>query len=179
MIFRQLLPAIVLMAGLQLHAQTTWHDKLIRALPALGHRNWIVVADPGYPLQSEGGIEVVATNLSQTDLLKAVLDALAGSPHVRPVFYTDAELPFVPEGDALGISAYRAQLATLLTGGAVASAPHETLMTQLENESRNYHVLVLKSTTTLPYISVFMRLEYGYWSADAEKRLRAAMAAKQ
>jgi hypothetical protein len=37
-------------------------------------------------------------------------------------------------------------------------------------------VLVLKTRLTIPYTSVFIRLECGYWSADAEKRLRAAMA---
>jgi hypothetical protein len=29
---------------------------------------------------------------------------------------------------------------------------------------------------TLPYTSVFLQLDCGYWSADAERRLREAMA---
>jgi len=36
-------------------------------------------------------------------------------------------------------------------------------------------VLVLKTTMTIPYSSVFIRLDCKYWSADAEKRLRARM----
>jgi len=84
----------------------------------------------------------------------------------------------VPEQDANGIGAYRAQLATLLKGGETASAPHEQLLAKLDAVSGQYHVLVLKSTTTLPYTSVFIELETGYWSADAEKRLRAAMQPK-
>jgi hypothetical protein len=31
---------------------------------------------------------------------------------------------------------------------------------------------------TIPYTSVFVRLECGYWSADAEKRLREKMAGR-
>ncbi len=41
---------------------------------------------------------------------------------------------------------------------------------------KTFHILVLKTRMTIPYTSVFIRLECGYWSADAEKRLRAAMA---
>jgi hypothetical protein len=108
-----------------------------------------------------------------------VLDALSRARHVRPVFYTAAELPFVPERDANGISACRVQLAALLNGGeVVASLPHDQIMVNMEDVSRSYRVLVLKSTTTLPYTSVFIQLESGYWSPDAEKRLRAAMQPK-
>jgi hypothetical protein len=37
---------------------------------------------------------------------------------------------------------------------------------------------VLKTNMTVPYTSVFIRLDCRYWSADAEQRLRARMAAK-
>jgi hypothetical protein len=85
----------------------------------------------------------------------------------------------VPESDANGIGTYRAQLATLLKGGEViATLPHEQIMGNLQDVSRAYRVLVLKSTTTLPYSTVFIQLDNGYWSQDAEKRLRAAMQRK-
>jgi hypothetical protein len=170
---------ILMAAATQLHAQSTWNDKLVHALPYLGHRNWIVIADPAYPLSSSLGIEVMTTNLSQTDLLSAVLTALSHAPHVRPVFYTAAELPFVREEDAHGIGACRAQIAGLLAGGTiVTSTGQDQLMAKMEEESRSYRVLVLKSTTNLPYTAVFIQLDSGYWSADAEKRLRAAMQPK-
>lgn len=169
-----LLP-LLLMAAARLHAQSSWHEGLIRELPLLGNRNWIVVADSAYPLQTSPGIEVMATDLSQTDLLGAVLDAVAKSPQIRPVFFTDAELPYVSEEDANGIGAYRAQLPTLLKGGEVNSMPHEEILAKMQDASQSYHVLVLKSTARLPYTSVFIQLFCGYWNADAEKRLRAAM----
>jgi len=160
------------------YGQNLWHDELARALPLMGHRNWIVVAEPAFPLVNATGIDVVTTDMSQTDLLTAVLDTLSRARHVRPAFYTDAELPYVAETDALGIGSYRAQLAMLLKGGQVTVLPHDQLMTDLVDVSRGYRVLVLKSTTLLPYSSVFIELDSGYWSADAEKRVRSAMQGK-
>jgi hypothetical protein len=42
--------------------------------------------------------------------------------------------------------------------------------------TKTFHVLVLKTNMKIPYMSVFIRLECGYWSAEAEKRLREKMA---
>jgi hypothetical protein len=176
MTFPRVLFLALLMAAPGLHAQNAWRDQLARALPLMGHRNWIVVGEPAFPLVNSTGIDVVATDLSQTDLLTAVLDAVLKARNVRPVFYTAEELPFVSEQDANGIGAYRAELATLLKGGVVvATLPHDQIMGNVEDVSRSYRVLVLKSTTTLPYTSVFIQLDSGYWTPDAEKRLRAAM----
>jgi hypothetical protein len=167
---------VLLLASTALFAQTAWRDPLARDLPLMGQHNWIVVADPAFPLLTTPGIDVVATDLSQTDLLTAVLDALSRARHVRPVFFTDSELPFVPERDANGIGAFRAQLSILLKGGEInATLPQDQIMGNIQDISGTYRVLVLKSTTALPYTSVFIQLGSGYWSADAEKRLRAAM----
>lgn len=176
MTLRPLLLAVLLTANCRLCAQSSWRDQLARDLPQMGSHNWIVVGEPAFPLVNATGITVVATDLGQTDLLTAVLDAMARAGHVRPVFYTDAELPFVAEQDAVGIGAYRAQLAALLKGGqVVATLPQEQIMGNLEDVSRSYRVLVLKSTTRLPYTSVFIQFDSGYWSADAEKRVRSGM----
>jgi hypothetical protein len=175
----RLLLTVFLMTQMGLHAQGGWRDQLARALPLMGQRNWIVVGEPAFPLMNAPGMDVVATDLSQTDLLTAVMDAVSRARHVRPVFYTDAELPFVQESDANGISAYRAQLVLLLKGAEVTTTlPDIQLMGNLEDISHSYRVLVLKSTTTLPYTSVYIQLDWGYWGPDAERRVRAAMQAK-
>jgi L-fucose mutarotase/ribose pyranase (RbsD/FucU family) len=177
---RLLLPLLLMAGGLltaggHAQAQSTWHDRLAHALPLLGQGNWIVVADPAFPLLTSPGVEVVATDLSQTDLLTAVLNALAGARHVRPVVLTDAELPYITEQDANGIKAYAAQMASLLKGIDASSLPQEQIEAKLEDAAHGFHVLVLKSTTTLPYSSVFIQLDSGYWAPDAERRLRAAI----
>ena len=152
-----------------------WQQHLAHELSHLGHRNWIVVADSAYPLQSGEGIETVATGTEQLTVLKTVLAQLKQSKHVRPVVYLDAELPFVSEEDAPGITGYRNDLKANFISGTTRSLPHEEIIDKLDSSAEKFHVLILKTNMTLPYTSVFIELDCGYWSAEAEARLRAAM----
>ena len=147
-------------------------------MPLLGHRNWIAVVDSAYPLQTSAGVETVETNADQLDVVRMVLDQLRKTKHVRPVVLTDAELKVVPETDAAGVTAYREALSSLLGKTEVQSLPHEEIISKLDEAGKTFHVLVLKTNLTIPYTSVFIRLECGYWSADAEKRLREKMAGR-
>jgi hypothetical protein len=153
-----------------------WRPRLSQELQLMGHRNWIAVVDSAYPLQTSAGIETVETNDDQLDVVKSVLGQIAKSEHVRPVVFTDAELKLVPESDAKGVTAYREALATVLGRSEAQSVPHEEIISKLDEAGKTFHILVLKTRMTIPYTSVFIRLECGYWTADAEKRLRAAMA---
>ncbi|HEX9792807.1 MAG TPA: RbsD/FucU domain-containing protein, partial [Planctomycetota bacterium] len=60
-------------------------DKLEKALakqlPKLGHRNWIVVADAAYPLQSAAGIKTIRTKRKHVKALRCVLEAIAEAGH--------------------------------------------------------------------------------------------------
>ena len=159
-----------------------WRVRLNQQLQLMGHRNWIAVVDSAYPLQTSAGIETIETNDDQLEVVKTVLGQIAKAKHVRPVIFTDAELKLVPESDAKGVTAYREALANLLgkieAGKTeVQSLPHEEIISKLDEAGKTFHILVLKTRLTVPYTSVFIRLECGYWGADAEKRLRAAMAA--
>jgi hypothetical protein len=142
----------------------------------MGHRNWIAVVDSAYPLQTSAGIETIETNDDQLEVVKTVLATIAKAKHVRPVIFTDAELKVVPESDAKGVTAYREALSNLLAKDEPQSLPHEEIISKLDDAGKTFHILVLKTTLTIPYTSVFIRLDCGYWSADAEKRLREAMA---
>ena len=158
-------------------AEAPWREKIDAQVPLLGHRNWIVIADSAYPWQTAPGIETVATNANQVEVIRAVLRVLHHAEHVRPTIYTDAELPHVPEADAKGITLYREELAKVLEGRAVQSLPHEQIIAKLDEAGKTFHVLLLKTTLTIPYTSVFLQLDCGYWNADAEKRLRDALSA--
>jgi hypothetical protein len=57
--------------------------------------------------------------------------------------------------------------------------PHERVIANIDEASRQFHVLVLKTRMAIPYTSVFIRLDCKYWSADAEARLRSRIAAAQ
>jgi hypothetical protein len=153
-----------------------WRVRLNQQLQLMGHRNWIAVVDSAYPLQTSAGIETIETNDDQLAVVKTVLGAIASAKHVRPVIFTDAELKVVPESDAKGVTDYREALSHLLAKDDAQSLPHEEIIAKLDDAGKTFHILVLKTTLTIPYTSVFIRLDCGYWSADAEKRLREAMA---
>ena len=149
----------------------------------MGHRNWIAVVDSAYPLQTSGGIETVETGADQIEVVQTVLESIGKSRHVRPVIFTDAELKLVPESDAAGVTAYRESLSKLMgrtNGGKLEpqALPHEQIISKLDEAGRTFHILVLKSTMTIPYTSVFIRLDCGYWTEEQEKRLRERMGAK-
>ena len=156
-----------------------WRATLDERLPLLGHRNWIVVADSAYPWQASAGIETIGAAEDHVAVVRGVLEAIAGSRHVRPVVHLDAELPLVPEAHAPGITACREALAAALSGIETVSLPHEEVIAALDEAGRSFRILMLKTTLALPYTSVFVRLDCGYWSAEAEKALRAAIAASR
>jgi len=156
-----------------------WRVRLQQELPLLGHRNWIAVVDSAYPLQTSAGIETVETNADQLEVVKTVLEQLAKAKHVRPVIFTDAELKAVPESDAAGVTAYREALTNLVGKMEAQSLPHEEIISKLDEAGKTFHILVLKTRLTIPYTSVFIRLECAYWKPDAEKRLREAMASRK
>ena len=149
---------------------------MAEAMPLLGHRNMILIVDSAYPLQSSPGIETIETNAPQLEVLHHVLNMIDHSVHLQPLIAMDAELPFVPDDDAPGVAAFRTEMADVLRPYPVQSSPHETLLGMVDKTSAHYNVLVLKTTMTLPYTSVFITLDCRYWGADAEKRMRARMA---
>lgn len=159
-------------------AQTAaWEQDLEKQLPLLGHRNWVVVADSAYPSQTAPGIKTVYTGEKQLDTVNKVLAVVGKVKHVRGTVFVDAELPHVPEKFAKGISDFRAGLTQALKGQKVTSLPHGEIIEKLDEAGQTFHVLVLKTDLTLPYTSVFIRLDCGYWSDEAEAELRAAFEA--
>jgi hypothetical protein len=77
---------VVMMSGLAGNAQQTdWQTKLAQVLPLMGHRNWIMIVDSAYPLQSSAGVETLETNTDQVEVIRKVLGAIDSSIHVRPI----------------------------------------------------------------------------------------------
>jgi hypothetical protein len=180
--FRKLLALAILLTAPVLHAAppdetVSWQTRVAQALPLLGHRNWILIVDSAYPLQASPGIETIDTRAPLTLVLRTVLNEIDNSEHVRPDIYMDAELPFVPDQDAPGASQYRANIADVLRAYPLQSLPHDKLIAKVDDASKTFQVLVLKTDMTIPYSSVFLQLNCKYWSDDAEARLRAKMGA--
>lgn len=154
---------------------SAWQTKLQQELPLLGHRNWIVIVDSAYPLQTSSGVETIETGADQIAVVRDVLDAISHSRHVRPVVFMDAELAFVTEQEAPGVTQYRRQIKAVLGNLPVHSVLHEQLIHEMSQAGSTFHILILKTTLTVPYTSVFLRLDCKYWSDAAEEQLRKTM----
>jgi hypothetical protein len=89
----------------------------------------------------------------------------------------DAELPYVPEKDAPGVNAYRQEIKSVLAGQKITSLPHEQIIAKVDEVGKTFHIVVLKTTMTVPYTSVFLQLNCKYWSDDAEGQMRKAISA--
>src|SRR5215470_9012910 len=116
-----------LLSRLPANAQS-WQSHVTDELSLMGHRNWIRIVDSAYPEQVGPGIETVETNADQLDVVRTVLTTMKSSIHVRPVIFMDAELPFVTDGKAPGVSAHRAQIASVLRDYEVQSRLHQSLI---------------------------------------------------
>lgn len=158
---------------------STWQSRFGEVLPEYGHRNWIVVADSAYPKQSASGVETIATGKDQLKVLDIVLKAIDDAPHVRAIIMLDAELEYVSESDAPGVSEYRSALKEYLKDKEVKVMPHEEVIAELAKESEMFNILLLKTNLTIPYTSVFLQLDCGYWNAEKEKSLRELISEKR
>ena len=151
---------------------SAWEARFEQILPLFGHRNFIVIADAAYPAQANPGIETIATGADHIEILDTVLNSIETSNHIRAKVYLDSELELVNEADAPGVSTLRRELAKLLVGRAVVELAHEDLIAKLDQSAQIFRILILKSTLTIPYSSVFLELDCGYWNDEAENRLR-------
>jgi len=169
----------VLLAATPVMAGPPIERVLAQELPRLGHRNWIVVADSAYPSQAREGIKTVYIGGDQFAAVRTALAAADAARHVQPIVYVDAELKHVAEADAPGIEAYRRDLARLLDDREPRTEPHEKIIEKLDRAAETFHVLIFKTDMTLPYTTVFLELDCGYWGPEKEARLRAAIEAAE
>jgi hypothetical protein len=170
----------ILLAATMVYAappgDANWKEQVASEMPLLGHRNWILIVDSAYPLQVSPGVQTIETDEPMLAVAHFVLGEIDQSIHLRPDVFMDAELPYVSDEDAPDASAYRRAAGDLLHSYQVVREPHDKLIEQVGEAGDTFHVLVLKTNGTIPYSSIFIRLNCKYWSDDAEQRLRAKMA---
>jgi hypothetical protein len=152
-----------------------WEELLAQRIPLFGHRNWIVVADYAYPAQSNPGIETITTGTGHIEVLEKTLKAIAECKHIRARVLLDAELRLLSEADAPGVSTYRQELGQLLGNRSTCELDHEQIISKLDRSGSLFRILILKSTLTIPYTSVFLELDCGYWNTASESRLRNSL----
>ncbi|MCK9160115.1 MAG: hypothetical protein WCR45_05365 [Bacteroidaceae bacterium] len=149
-----------------------WEEILNEELPLFGHRNWILIVDAAYPLSSAASLEVVATNSLLTDVVKKVLEKISHSSHIRPILYRDAELNYLDDKLCKGSEELKKELNVLTKSYSVNEIFHDEIFPKIDKASSLFKILILKTNCSIPYSSLFIQLDCGYWPEDAEKELR-------
>jgi L-fucose mutarotase/ribose pyranase (RbsD/FucU family) len=152
-----------------------WKSEVKNTLKLYGHRNWIVVADGAYPQQSNPAIKTIPVEAGQIEAVKFVSQIIEDAKHVDANIFIDKEMAFVPEKDAKGIETYKTELNKVLEGRSHKTMLHEDIIRELDTSAKLFNVLIIKTDLAIPYTSVFFQLECGYWNAEAEENLRAAL----
>ena len=150
---------------------------LVREVRALGNRNWIVIADESFPLHTRRGVRTLLVDKEIPEVLSGVIDVLESQQHVTPVFYRTRELGLIENDAAPGIDTYRANINTALRGYEIRDFKYRYLSVVLEDDSKTFAVLVIKTKTALPYSSIFIELDSGFWDQSSEEKLRSKMEA--
>lgn len=155
--------------------QKTWTEQLSDELPLLGHRNWILVVDKAFPAQTAAGIKVINTGESLQEVLQVTLQKIDRSLHVKPIIYTDKELEFLTPQLVPLVEKYKKDLQKTLKGIEPQTLLHDSVFVKIDQASKLFKVIVLKTEETIPYSSVFLQLDCKYWSSENEQALRALM----
>jgi D-ribose pyranose/furanose isomerase RbsD len=161
----------------QADGSSNWKSVFQSRLPLYGHRNWIVVADSAFPVYAAPGIETIAVNEDLPSVLKYVAGAVASSRHIRATVFLDRELQFIDEHDYPGVSGLRRDILSTFSRDQISSIPHTDVMSRVEEAGKTFRILFIKTTSTIPYTSVFMRLDCGYMNDEVERKIRTAMEA--
>ena len=156
-------------------ADTMWKKEFEQLLPKLGHRNWILVVDKAFPLQSAPGIVTINTGEPMRPVLGELVRMLEKASHIKPVYYTDLELNSLSDDLCPGAEQARTEIFQALQDAQVNTILHEEVFSKIDTASKLFTTVVLKTESTIPYSSVFIELDCGYWSAAAEKALRTKM----
>lgn len=151
----------------------SWQQQFDEQLQLNGHRNWILVVDKAFPQQP--GMHIINTHEKLLPVLETVLIKINHSTHVKPVIYNDAELEFINDSLAPGVSSYKQQLKKVLNGAMVQSLLHDSVFIRMDKAARLFSITVIKTEEVIPYSSVFLELDCAYWSGDKEKQLREIM----
>jgi D-ribose pyranose/furanose isomerase RbsD len=157
-------------------AAADWQTIVQQRLPLYGHRNWIVVSDAAFPAYTQAGIETIFVNQDLPTVLSDVAKSIASSKHVRATAFVDKELPFVEEKDYPGVTQLRQEVHRTLEKNSTSSIPHAEAISKIDEAGKQFRVLIIKTNTTIPYTTVFLRLDCGYLTDEVDARIKNAMA---
>jgi len=152
-----------------------WETQLDDHISEFGHRNWILIVDKAFPAQNTNGVITIDTKENLQDVLSFTLQQIAASTHVKPIVYTDTEFAYLNSEQVSAIDEYKHARAGILEKYNPRVLLHDSVFVKIDQASKLFRVLVLKTNEVIPYSSVFIELDCKYWSSEKEKTLRDAM----
>jgi hypothetical protein len=123
-------------------------------------------------MQSSEGVQTIYTGENFLPVLKDVLKAIKKERHTMPTIYSDKELLFMRDDLSRGVDSFKSGLTQLLYKQNVQNLPHSEVLAKLDEASKLFNILVLKTENLIPYTSICIELDCGYWSEEKEKVLR-------
>jgi D-ribose pyranose/furanose isomerase RbsD len=152
-----------------------WKIELQFLLSEFGHRNWILIVDKAFPAMNTEGIVSIDTKENLLNVLSYTIHQIDSSSHIKPIVYTDKELQFISNEQVANIDIYRSSLSETIEKYNSQTLLHDSVFVKIDNASKLFKVLVLKTNETIPYSSVFIQLDCKYWSHEKEKSMRQTM----
>lgn len=148
-----------------------WRTVLQQKMPLLGHRNWIVITDMAYPLQTKPGITTLFANEPYQEVLATVHYMLHDYPHVYAHVYQDKELLLLTDKICPGVDKFKSDINQVVPAGTIVYRDHEELIAKLDSVSDLFQVVIIKTNLDMPYTSTFMELDCKYWNAEKQAEL--------
>ena len=157
-VFIHLAAVAVLLLSCQFNSKQSpnWQDEFQQKLPLLGHRNWVLVVDKAFPLQSAKGMTVINTGEQLPEVLQYVMGSISASTHVKSIVFTDLEFAQITEDLSPGVDGLKKSISALLKDQQINTLLHNDVFAKLDAASDLFEVLVLKTESTIPYSSVFL-----------------------
>lgn len=159
-------------------SQTDWQTRLEEMLPLLGHRNWIVITDMAYPLQSGQGLVTLYADQPYLEVLEKTLGLVNQAPHIFAHVYRDRELDYITDSMVPGIEDLKVK-SRQTCGAEAKSLPHEDLIRKLDEAGKLFTVVIIKTPLTIPYTTTFLELDCAYWNASLQQALDSNLSGKK
>ncbi|MFT5882595.1 MAG: hypothetical protein ACI9FG_001099 [Crocinitomicaceae bacterium] len=152
--------------------QRTWIQQVDSEIAELGAYNWILITESAYPAPDRPGAHTLLSPYKLPRTLDSVLQSIESIGHVRPRIYLSRESAELNEDYAPGIDNHRSNLTKHLNERPTQSLSADSLESLMRSSKKGNRVLVVKSQTTLPYTTIYIELESGYWDGESETALR-------
>jgi len=149
-----------------------WKAEFEALIPYLGHRNWTLVVDKAFPIMSPAGFITLNTHDTVPNVARYVLETVNRAEHLNPKIYSDKEFEYLTDSLKENVEKLRTEYKLISEKFPFNAIWHETIFPKIAEVAQQFKVVILKTETTIPYSSLFIEFDCGYWSRKSEAELR-------